>query len=125
MLKSNGFDDTFTALRNLLEAYASTMKVEVDKPGDYQLCSRVMKDRSGRPLFVAAAQIKKDYVSFHLMPVYSCSELLEGISPTLRKRMQGKSCFNFTKIDSSQLEELAALTKKGIEAFHRLKLPWS
>jgi hypothetical protein len=84
-----------------------------------------MKDRIGRPMFVAAAQIKKNYVSFHLMPVYGCPELLEGLSPALRKRMQGKSCFNFTTIDPAHVTELTALTKKGFERFKNVKLPWS
>jgi hypothetical protein len=39
-------------------------------------------------------QIKKNYVIYHLMPVYLNPGLLEGMSPGLRKRMQGKSCFN-------------------------------
>ena len=69
MLKNDKFDSTFSALRGVLEPYAGAMIVQVDKPGDYQLCSRTMRDRLGRPLFVAAVQIKKNYVSFHLMPV--------------------------------------------------------
>jgi len=30
--------------------------------------------------------------------------------------MQGKSCFNFTTIDTAQLKELDALTKQGLAA---------
>ncbi len=44
------------------------------------------------------------------MPVYVNPALLEAISPELRKRMQGKSCFNFKTIDMQLFEELAALT---------------
>ena len=89
------------------------------------MCSRSMTDRVGRPLFVAAVQTRKNYVSFHLMPVYACPGLLEEMSPALRKRMQGKSCFNFTAIDPVHVNELAVLTKKGIEGFKKIKLPWS
>ena len=35
------------------------------------------------------------HVSVHPIPVYVHPELLEALSPTLRKRMQSKSCFNF------------------------------
>lgn len=49
------------------------------------------------------------------MPVYVNSKLLDGISPELKKRMQGKSCFNFKTIDKPFLNELAGLTKKGFE----------
>jgi hypothetical protein len=124
MPKPETVDKTFAALKKILEAYARRMIVLVDKPGDYQLGSPTMKDRIGRPLFVAAVQTKKNYVSFHLMPVYACPDLLQEISPALRKRMQGKSCFNFTAIDPAQVHELTELTKNGIEQFKNIKLPW-
>jgi len=70
-------------------------------------------------------QIKKSYVSFHFMPVYMNPALLESLSPGLRKRMQGKSCFNFNTIEPADARELSALTKKGIAGFRNLKLPWA
>jgi hypothetical protein len=124
MPNREAFDATFAALRDVLAPHAEQWLVQVDKPGDYQLCSRTMKDRAGRPLFVAAVQTKKNYVSYHLMPVYAAPKLLKGISPALKKRMQGKSCFNFTTIQPEQVEELSALTKAGLEAFKKTKLPW-
>ena len=48
------------------------------------------------------------------MPVYVNPKLLNNISPELKRRMQGKSCFNFKKIDESLFEELAVLTKRGL-----------
>ena len=96
----------------------------VDKPGEYQLASPSLKDRAGRPLFVAAVQIKKNYVSYHLIPVYTSPVLLKDVSPGLRKRMQGKSCFNFTAIDAAQAKELSSLTRAAIATLDNLKLPW-
>ncbi len=52
------------------------------------------------------------------MPVYMYPDLLEGISPELKKRMQGKSCFNFKTLDDAQVEELARLTE---QSFARVK----
>jgi len=43
--------------------------------------------------------------------------LLKDISPELKKRMQGKSCFNFKSIDKYLLKELNELTKKGFEYY--------
>jgi hypothetical protein len=51
------------------------------------------------------------------MPVYMYPELLTDISPELRKRMQGKSCFNFKKVEPGLFEELKDLTRKGVEKF--------
>jgi len=58
------------------------------------------------------------------MPVYGNQALRDSLSPSLRKRMQGESGFNFTTIDRGQLQELAAVTKMGIEGFKDLELPW-
>jgi hypothetical protein len=124
MPKTEAFAETFATLRGILEPYAGKMVV-TEKPGAYQLSSATMKDRTGRPLFVAAVQIMKNYVSFHLIPVYTSPKLLEGMSPALRKRMQGKACFNFTAIEPAQVDELAALTRKGLESFKNIKLPWA
>jgi hypothetical protein len=54
-----------------------------------------------------------------------CPELLADLSPALRKRMQGKGCFNFKTIDATEAKELAALTKKGLARFDKVKLPWA
>ena len=51
------------------------------------------------------------------MPLYACPDLLNSISPELRKRMQGKSCFNFTAIDKALFAELKRLTRAGYQRF--------
>src|SRR5712691_10930987 len=108
--KHADFEATFKTLRALLKPYQRHFVVIVDKPGEYYLSTKTSKSRSG-------AAIWKNYVSFHLIPVYAAPALLKGLSPTLLKRMQGKSCFNFTAIDPAHVEELTALTKKGFDGF--------
>ena len=46
------------------------------------------------------------------MPVYEDTSLLDDISPVLRKRMQGKSCFNFKTVDKPLFKELGELTAR-------------
>ena len=58
-----------------------------------------------------------EFPSFHLFPIYVFPELLDGISPELKKHMQGKSCFNFKTMDETLFAELAALAAAGIERF--------
>ena len=125
MPKSESFPETFRTLRGLLEKHRGRMVVTADTPTDYTLASPDMQDRSGKPLFVAAVQIKKTYVSFHLMPVYMNPALLETLSPALRKRMQGKACFNFVTIEPADTRELSTLIKKSIAGFKNLDLPWA
>jgi hypothetical protein len=45
-----------------------------------------------------------------------CSTLTESISPALKKRMQGTTCFNFkTGPDPELLAELKRLTEAGVD----------
>ena len=62
-------------------------------------------------------KIGKGYVSYHFMPVYMFPQLRDRLSPKLRARMQGKSCFNFTAIEPAHVKELATLTKSGFGGF--------
>ena len=125
MPRATHLAETFATLRDILVAQSDQLVVTVDKPGDFQVASPDMQDRIGRPLFVAGVQMRKHYVSYHLMPVYAAPRLVHSLSPGLKKRMQGKSCFNFTRIDADQRNELAALTQRGIHAFRDIPLPWA
>lgn len=112
------FDEVFQRLKGILEPYAEGLVVTADKPGYYSLESNYSQ-KWKKPVFFGSAKIQKNYVSFYLMPVYMCPELLVDISPGLKKRMQGKSCFNFKAIDELAFAELANLTKKGFDRFEK------
>ena len=112
-------------MREVLASQSGDLVVTVDRPGDFQVASPTMQDRIGRPLSVAGVRTRKHYVSYFLMPVYAAPRLVRSLSPGLKKRMHGQSCFNFTAIDADQAKELAALTKAGIEAFRDVPLPWA
>jgi hypothetical protein len=71
-------------------------------------------EKHKKPAWFGGVQLKKNYVSFHLMPVYMQPSLLETLSPALRKRMQGKACFNFKQIDEPLFAELADLTQRSV-----------
>ncbi len=114
MPPASDFVRTFDTLRAILARHAKQMIVTVDEPARYVLASPTLVDRIGRPLFCAAVEIKKNYVSYHLMPIYMNPALRARLSPSLKKRMQGKSCFNFTTVEPAQAKELAAITKLGI-----------
>jgi hypothetical protein len=55
------------------------------------------------------------------MSVYTCPDLLHTMSPGLKKRMQGKACFNFNTVDQELLGELARLTEAGYHKFKSMK----
>jgi len=115
---------TFTTLRGVLKKHATKLLVTSDTPTDFVVAHPARTDRSGRPLFVAAVQVRKRYVSYHLLPIYMMPALLNNVSPDLRKRLQGKGCFNFTAITPAQQRELSKLTGSGITGFKNFPLPW-
>ena len=106
----------FEQLKNILKPYSQQLTLKTDTPDAYYL-DGPYSEKWKKELFFGSAQIKKDYVSFYLMPVYMYPELLKDISPELKKRMQGKSCFNFKKVEPALFDELAALTRRGADKF--------
>ena len=107
----------FAALREILKPYENQFAVKTDKPGNCYFETHATSF-NGRRVFFAGAKIKKNYVSFYLTPLYMFPDLLSRISPSLKKLMQGQSCFNFTKMDQDCFDELHQLTQS---AFQRLK----
>lgn len=106
----------FAELRSILAPHASQLVVTADGAGGYSLDTRhILPNR--QPLFFGSVKVQKNYVSYYLMPVYVFPDLLRGISDELRKRMQGKSCFNFKRFDSDLFAELELLTRAGFERY--------
>jgi hypothetical protein len=106
----------FTELRSIMAPYAARLDAKKDDPSELYVDTKCIQ-KNGKPLFFGAVQMRKSFVSFHLMPVYGKPELLDGLSPRLRSRMQGKSCFNFAEVDQPLFEELAALTRAGFASY--------
>ncbi|MDY6977593.1 MAG: hypothetical protein SVW51_15545 [Pseudomonadota bacterium] len=105
-------EEIFHHLKEILVPYSTDMVVAIDKSDNFYLDTKhVMKNK--KPMNFGSVKINKNYVSFHIMPVYVFPELLEAISPDLKKRMQGKSCFNFKVTDAKLFQELKELTLAG------------
>jgi hypothetical protein len=116
MSAKNDFHLVFEQLKNILQPFAENLTVKADTADTYYL-DGPYSEKWKKELFFGSVQIKKNYVSFYLMPVYMYPELLKELSPELKKHMQGKSCFNFKRVEPDLFNELAALTRKGAEKF--------
>ena len=110
------FPIVFEQLKKILQLYALKLTITADTPTAYSL-DGPYSEKWKKVIYFGGAQIKKNYVSFYLMPVYMYPELLKDISPALKKHMQGKSCFNFKKVEPDLFQELTDLTRKGVEKF--------
>ena len=114
--KSASFAAAFEQLKGILTPYAKTMTVAKDTKEWYYLDSKHIGPNK-KPVCFAAVRKGKAYVSYYLMCAYCNPKLLAGMSPALKKRKQGKSCFNFTAPDAALFTELAQLTKAGADWF--------
>lgn len=108
----------FQDLKSILENYHSQLEVVHDKETNYYL-NTPKSETVKKGEFFGAVQVKKSYVAFHLMPVYYFPELLDDISDELKKRMQGKSCFNFKQDDKDLYKEIEKLTKVSFDKYKK------
>ena len=107
------------ALKPVLEGCAAKLSVKKDSAAEYAVETKSpspFPQHKGHPLFFGAVQTGKTYVSLHLMPLYMSPKLNEGMSAELKKRMQGKACFNFKSApDPALLRELKRLAKAALK----------
>lgn len=114
------FTPVFRALRAVLAEYEPRLTVVHDTPTHYYLDTHTL-GRNKKPIMFGAVRMTKSYVSYHFMPVYVRDGLLVRMSPSLKKRMQGKACFNLRTVDPALIDELAAITRRGYEAWKKLR----
>ena len=121
MPSQTDFPIVFEQLKAILKPYSKNLTVTADTCAAYSL-EGTYSEKYKRVLFFGSVQIKKNYVSFYLMPVYMFPELLKGMSPELQKHMQGKSCFNFKKVEPDLFKELKELTRLSVERSRMAKI---
>lgn len=119
------FQGVFAALKPLLAAHVQRLAVKADTPIEYSLVTQSpspFPQHKGEPMYFGSVRLGKAYVSYHLMPLYMHPALTGSISAELKKRMQGKSCFNFkSEPEPALLSELKRLTKAGLDEWVRMK----
>ena len=119
------FAPIFAALKPVFAKYVSRLAVKADTPIEYTLVTKSASpfpQHKGQPMYFGSVRLGKAYVSFHLMPIYMSPALMKSVSPELKKRMQGKTCFNFkTEPDKELLKELRQLTEAGLKLWGEKK----
>jgi hypothetical protein len=108
----------FRATDNTTQANTARSRKDADasEPGSYLLLGAPTDHYPDGQMFAGVRKGKR-YVSYHLLSVYLEPGQLDEVSPELRKRMQGKSCFNFTRVDDTLFDELDALTDRGRDLY--------
>jgi hypothetical protein len=124
---SGTFQPVFARLRDLLRAHEAGFAVTHNTPERYGLEAPVgpatakawgAKVKTAK-IPVAWVEIRKNYVSYHLMGVNGNAKLIASLSKPLRARMQGKACFNFTTVDNALLQELQTVTAESLRGLKK------
>jgi hypothetical protein len=109
------FEAVHDRLRDILLRQGGDLALTKDGPAGVAI---ELPGLEGKPWgYVAGTRVGKSYVSYYLMPVYATPGLADSLSPELRKRMQGKACFNFKSVDDRLFAELEALTARSIQGY--------
>jgi hypothetical protein len=115
------FAEVFAALKTVLKKHERTLKVLKDEPQEYTLVTQSNSNR-GQPMWFGSVRAGKAYVSYHLMPLYFNPPMNALVSAALKKRMQGKTCFNFKSVDQELFAELKTLTQAGIDSWRKMEV---
>src|SRR2546427_1983851 len=106
----NNFNEIFARLKSIFQPYAKKMDPASDTESYYLLNTRyIMKNK--QPLCFGGVRRGKNYVSFYLMSVYACPELLQSMSPELKNRCKAKRGLTFKKAVKNLFKGWATLPK--------------
>jgi hypothetical protein len=116
---SKEFAEIFATLKPVFTKYVPKLVVKEDKPTEYTLVTKkpsIFPQHKGEPMWFGAIKIGKAYVSVHILALYMNPKLEANVTPELKKRMQGKACFNFkTPPEKSLIADLKKLMKAAID----------
>ncbi len=112
-------DEVFAALRDVMLRSSRGMLASRDEPRALTMTTPWNEPGKEEPAWFGAVQLKKNYVSYHIMPLYVLPSLLGRVSPDLEKRRQGKSCFNFKKVEPELFDALEQLTTECAAAYSK------
>jgi hypothetical protein len=102
-------------LRAIVDAYRDRLVVG----SVYGLETLTRPDAKAHDFF-AFVKPGTSYVSLYLKPVYTWPDLLDDISPALRKRLQGsRTAFSFAVVDEALLAELEALVERAYQRYRK------
>jgi hypothetical protein len=99
-------------LQGLLDPYRDRLEA-------YQLYGAPYLRRPGAKAhdWFAGVSRGNGVVRLFLLPMHHDPTVLDGISPSLRKRKTGASVFSFKTVDDDQIVELEALVGRAFERY--------
>ena len=90
------FSAVFSALQQMLQPYEEHLSVVPYRPEFYCLQTRKAVHK-GKPVWFAAIRMGKNYVSYHLMPVYMNAALQKRIPAGVKETDAGQGLLQFQR----------------------------
>ena len=102
-------------LRAILDAYRDRLVV-----GSVYHLETLTRPNAKSHDFFGFVKPGASYVSLYLKPIYTWPDLLDDISPALRKRLQGsRTAFSFAVVDEPLFDELEALVERAFRRYRK------
>ena len=102
-------------LRSIVDAYRDRLVV-----GSVYGLETVTRPNAKAHDFFAFVKPGASYVSLYLKPIYTWPDLLDDVSPGLRKRLQGsRTAFSFAVVDEELLAELETLVERSYRRYSK------
>lgn len=114
--------EIFSAIKNLMQAYAPPFQPKVDDTAHYDLWSfkdLVIEGRKRKEVYFAGLVIYNTYIGFYFMPVYAGPDIKAVFPPELLKLLKGKSCFHIKKLDEGLLDQIRSALKTGYDGYRQ------
>ncbi|RZK44097.1 MAG: DUF1801 domain-containing protein [Pedobacter sp.] len=113
--------EIFQSIRAEMQPYA-TMGFENRENSDtaYDLWSEkqvIVEGKKRNELYFTGLVIRKGYVAFYYMPVYTEPDMKNVFHPALLKLLKGKSCFHIKKLDDTLLEQISQALAAGYRLY--------
>jgi hypothetical protein len=113
------FEAAFTKLKSVFGKAGGRLCAKTDSAAEYEVVTKrpsPFPQHKGHRMWFGCVRVGKAYVSLHLLPLYMNPTLTKTISPELKKRMQGKACFNFKSApEPATLAELKKLVAASLK----------
>ena len=123
MKHEQDFSEIFHALKKVLGEYDPPSVAKIDQDSRYELWSTkevVIVGRKRKEVYFAGLTIRRDYVGFYYMPVYTDAEKIKRVfKPELLSTVKGKSCFYIRKVDDTLLAQINEALSIGFELYKK------
>lgn len=109
-------------LKGILEAYIGLLRVQVDKPGNFEVNGTIEAPQGKKMvqgIYFSSLVPKEKDVRFYFYPAYTHPEEFENLSPELAKFKKGKSCFHVKHLDEALENEIKEMVSKAVAVYRK------